>query len=236
MILLDLHTHSIASGHGSSDTITHMADVASQRGLQILGVSDHGPATPGSSSISYFQNLCLAPESRYGVRLLYGAEVNILDFNGLTDLSPDVLKHLDYAIASMHLPTRKPGSLAENTRGYIHAMKISSVKIIGHCNDGRYPVDYMELAKASRDYHVLLEINELSLSPQGYRKDSEKNCQLLLEACSKYNLPILLSSDSHGSKNIGNMPYAINLTKQMQFTDSLILNYDLQAFSAFMEA
>ena len=41
----DIHTHTIASGHGSSATITDMVKAARAAGLTMLGISDHGPAT-----------------------------------------------------------------------------------------------------------------------------------------------------------------------------------------------
>ena len=78
-VLLDIHTHCISSGHGSRDTVTDMAREAAGRGLKILGISDHGPKTSGAGSSSYFRNLRLAQRSRFGVSLLYGAELNILN-------------------------------------------------------------------------------------------------------------------------------------------------------------
>lgn len=39
----DIHTHSIASGHGTCATMTDMAKAANAAGLKMLGISDHGP-------------------------------------------------------------------------------------------------------------------------------------------------------------------------------------------------
>ena len=69
-ILLDIHTHSVASGHGSRDTIADMARAAVAASLDILGISDHGPATPGSGSSSYFRNLHLA-DRRLSAGMVY---------------------------------------------------------------------------------------------------------------------------------------------------------------------
>ena len=54
MLTFDIHTHTIASGHGTRDTISDMAKEAAARGLSTLGISDHSPATPGAASLSYF--------------------------------------------------------------------------------------------------------------------------------------------------------------------------------------
>lgn len=45
MYLSDMHTHSIASGHGTECTITNMARAAAEKGLRLLGITDHGPGT-----------------------------------------------------------------------------------------------------------------------------------------------------------------------------------------------
>ena len=52
--------------------------------------------------------------------MLYGAEVNILDENGSLDLEDSILAHLDYVIASIHKPVKKPGTKEENTRTYLN--------------------------------------------------------------------------------------------------------------------
>ncbi len=131
----DIHTHTIASGHGSAATITDMAKAAAARNLKMLGISDHGPATLGGGRVSYFRNLAYAQKERLGVRILYGAEANIIDRKGHLDLDDSVLAHLDYVIASMHKPVIKPGTEEENTEAYINAMKNPCVAVIGHCDD-----------------------------------------------------------------------------------------------------
>ena len=39
MYLSDMHTHSIASGHGTGCTISEMAKAASAKGLKLLGIT-----------------------------------------------------------------------------------------------------------------------------------------------------------------------------------------------------
>ena len=45
--ILDLHTHTIASGH-AYNTLYEMAQSASQKGLALLGVTEHAPRIPGA--------------------------------------------------------------------------------------------------------------------------------------------------------------------------------------------
>jgi putative hydrolase len=224
MYFCDMHTHTIASGHGTSCTIADMAKEAGKRGLSLLGITDHGPATMAAGTPSYFRSLASAPRMRCGVRVCYGVELNIVDFSGNVDLDENILSGLDYAIASIHHPNLQPGSRTANTLAYRLAMRHPAVKMIGHCDDTRYPVDYDELAAAAAEYGVILEVNNSSLSPDGYRGDTRENNRALLAACRKHQVPVLLSSDSHGPAHIGDFTFAEAMVRETGFPEELILN------------
>ena len=66
MYLSDMHTHSIASGHGTTCTISDMAKAASRKGLRLLGITDHGPGTLAAGTSSYFRSLTYSPKKRFG--------------------------------------------------------------------------------------------------------------------------------------------------------------------------
>ena len=225
-ILLDIHTHSIASGHGSLDTITDMARAAAATSLDILGISDHGPATPGSGNSSYFRNLHLADRRRFGVTLLYGVELNILNEDGDVDLDDELIGTLDYALISMHPDTFRSGSAASNTQAYINAMRHPGVRFLGHPDDGRFPVDYERLLSVAKERHVFPELNNASLMPQAFRKDGLHNSAKILTICKNLRLPVLLSSDSHGSSHLGDMCYIFPLLKECDFPPELVINSD----------
>lgn len=220
----DLHTHTVASGHGTTDRITDLAGEAAKRRMEILGISDHGPATAGSASLSYFRSLFLCERERFGVRLTYGVEANILDTDGTLDVPDDILRSLDYCIISTHRPIYTSGSAAENTRAYIRAMRHPNVRIIGHCDDPRFPVEYPELVKAALSCNVVPELNNVSLLPDSYRKDCHANAAKLLQTCEALSCPIILSSDSHGRAHIGEVTEALQLIRELQFPARLILN------------
>lgn len=236
MFEFDPHIHSLASGHAGTSTITDLAKQAAKSGLWAIGITDHAPATPCSSKASYFRNLAYAPKKRCGVEILYGVELNILDYKGTVDLDDEILKHLDYAIVSMHLPNIKPGSKEDNTFAYVNAMKHPRVKIVGHPEDTRYPVDFEALAIAAKHLGVVLEINNSSLSPEGYRGDVRDNVRSMLAACKKYDCPVVFSSDSHSIKQVADFQYAIEIAKECNFPERLILNYSLERFKKFIEA
>lgn len=231
----DIHTHTIASGHGTSCTIADMAKSAPTNGLSLVGISDHGPATMAAGTPSYFRSLLMAPHYRCGIRLLYGVEVNILDSKGTIDLEDSILSHLDYAIASMHIQNMKPGTCEENTQAYLAAMKHPKVKVIGHSDDVKFPVDYRTLVAGAKEHHVLLELNEASLTPGGYRGDTRANNIEMLTWCRRYSHPVILSSDSHGPDRVGQFPYGLALLEEVGFPQELVLNYRLAKLMAFLQ-
>ena len=101
--VLDLHTHTVASGHAYC-SLREMAKAAADKGLELLGITEHAPQMPGTCHKFYFQNIKVVPRQLYGIQLLLGSEVNILDAKGTVDLSDSVLKSLDVIIASLHIP------------------------------------------------------------------------------------------------------------------------------------
>ena len=80
-IELDMHTHTIASGHAFS-TLQEMAKAGAEKGLKLLGITEHTPGIPGTCDPIYFRNLHVVPRQMYGIELMLGAEINILDGEG----------------------------------------------------------------------------------------------------------------------------------------------------------
>lgn len=235
MYLSDIHTHSIASGHGTLCTISDMAKAASKKGLKLLGITDHGPGTLCAGTASYFRSLCYAPKKRFGLELLFGVELNILDKNGSVDLDDDLLEKLDYAIASMHAQNYKSGSREENTDAYLKVMKHPAVKLLGHCDNPHFPADYEVLVRNARKYGMIFEINEASLAPYGYRGDTRANNAEILKYCRKYDVPVVLSSDSHGPEHVGDFTCAAEFVHEAMFPESLILNNQIPRLKALLE-
>ena len=83
-VLLDVHTHTVASGHAFS-TLQEMVRTAADKGLQILGITEHTGGIPGTCSPIYFRNLPVVPRLLSGVELFLGAGVNIGESDGSLD-------------------------------------------------------------------------------------------------------------------------------------------------------
>ena len=165
--IIDLHCHTIASGHAYS-TLKENIDEAKLKGLKYVGVSDHAPNMPGSTHPFYFGNLGVIKEEINGVKVLKGIEANIMDFDGNIDIPKDVIGKLDYVIASFHPPCISPGNIDENTKAILNVMENEKVKIIGHLDDSRYPVDYEKVVLKAKETKTLLEINNSSLKPNSF--------------------------------------------------------------------
>lgn len=231
--VLDLHTHTVASGHAYC-SIREMAKAAADKGLQVLGITEHAPAMPGTCHNFYFHNLKVVPREMYGIRLLLGVELNILDSSGRVDLEEKELKNMDIAIASLHIPCMKPGSKAENTEAYLNVMKNPYVNIIGHPDDGRYEVDYPAVVQAAKEYGKILELNNHSLEPSCFRQGARENDQEMLELCKKYRVPIVMDSDAHFDTLIGKFDMARALLEEIDFPEELVLNSSVEMLKKYI--
>jgi putative hydrolase len=232
--ILDLHSHTVASGH-AYNTILETVQVAKEKGLAMVGISDHAPTLPGGAHIYYFNNLKVLPKEINGLRVLKGVEANILDETGRIDMSQEDLASIEYVIASMHLPCIPPGSYEKNTETLLNAIKNPLVNIIGHPDDNRYKADYEEAVKVAKEHHVLLEINNTSLNPTGFRQNSRDNTRKILEYSMKYNHPIILGSDAHFCFDIGEFSFAETLMQEVGFPDELVVNTSLHKLEQFLK-
>ena len=222
--LLDLHTHTIASGHAYS-TIQEMARAASERGLQILGITDHAPSIPGAPASIYFRNLHVVPRNMYGVRLLMGAELNILDTTGRLDLDEYHYSLLDIRIAGIHSLCWQGGNRQENTEAVLAVIRNPWINIISHPGDGTAELCFEPLVLAARDTHTLLEINASSMKPCRHKADAIPNNLDILRLCRKYDVPVILGSDAHISFSVADYAYAMPLLDETGFPDELVMNY-----------
>ena len=220
---LDVHTHTLASGHAYS-TLRENISAAKNLGLELVGISEHAPRMPGSCHDFYFLNTSVIPRDAYGIKLVIGVELNIMDYSGSTDLPAQILQKLDYAIASLHNPCIDSGSVAENTAALIGAMKNPHVVIIGHPDNPRYPVDFDKLAAAAKENRVLLEVNNSSYKPDGYRVGSRDNAAKMLAACKKYGAQVIMGSDAHIDFDVGNHKFSQEVLQQNNFPAELVVN------------
>ena len=228
-IELDMHTHTLASGHAYS-TLQEMARTGAEKGLKLLGITEHTPGIPGTCDSIYFRNLHVVPRQMYGVDLMLGAEINILDAKGNMDADEALMKRLDIRIAGIHLLCYEHGTKDENTFGMIQAIRHPYIQIISHPGDGTAELDFEPIVLASKECGTLLEINNSSLKPARGKQDARTNNLEILRLCKQYEVPVILGSDAHISFDIANYQYVYDLLQETEFPEPLIVNQSVEMF------
>ena len=135
-ITCDVHTHTLASGHAYG-TIREMAQAASEKGLSVLGITEHAPGVPGTTDPFYYLCLNLVPRTLYGVRVIHGCEINILN-DGSLSLEERYMVHLDFAIAGIHTTCYRDAGKIKNTENVISALFLAdgdNVHVVYLCGD-----------------------------------------------------------------------------------------------------
>lgn len=222
--LLDVHTHTVASGHGYS-SLQEMVRAAADKGIEVLGITEHGPSVPGTCPLIYFRNMHVVPRQMYGVRLLMGCEINILDTEGTLDLDDSYLNMLDLGIAGIHSVCWSGGTVGENTAGMIAAIRHPGIHIISHPADGTAHLDFGPIVRAAAEAHTLLEINNHSLAPVRRKSAARDNNLEILRLCRRYGVPVIMGSDAHISFQIADYGRLLPLVAETDFPDELIMNY-----------
>lgn len=231
--LIDTHVHTVASGHAYS-TIDEIAKVAEIKGMEMVAITDHSPGLPGGAHEFYFTNMKILPDYLHGVRILKGVECNIIDYEGSIDFGPNVLGQLDLVIASLHPPCIPYADKEVITRTVIKTMENPYVNIIGHPGDDRYPLDMDQIAYYAKEHKVLLEVNNSSLKRTSTRVGGAENVREMLLCCKNHKTPVIIGSDAHFSHHIGGFDEAIELLKEIDFPEHLVMNRNKEEFMNYI--
>lgn len=232
--MADLHSHTIASGH-AYNTIQEMVNAAKDKGLKLYGITEHSVTMLGTCHEMYFSNLKNVKRDYEDIEVLFGVELNIISYDGDVDMSEELLKEMDVVIASIHANIGyTAGTVEENTRAVIGAIKNPLVNIIGHPDDGRIPLDYEKVVKAAKEYETLLEINNSSLSPTGFRVNTRENDKIILELCRKYKVPVVIGSDAHSDDVVSANERALELIDEVGFDKNMVLNYHIDELKKYL--
>ena len=230
---LDVHTHTIVSGHAYS-TMQEMAREAAERGLEILGITEHAPGIPGTCDPIYFRNLHVVPREMYGVKLLLGAELNILDKYGTLDLDENYYRILDLRIAGIHSLCWRGGTREENTQGMINVVRNPWVQIISHPGDGTAELDFEPIVLVAGESKTLLEINNSSLIPSRGKLQARSNNVEILRLSRKHGIPVIFGSDAHTAFSIADYRCLWELMDETNFPTELVMNDKPDEFLAYI--
>ncbi len=233
--LIDLHTHTVLSSHAFS-TVFENINHSKKIGLKYYGVSDHSDGVAGGMHIYAVTNLHVLPKYYEGVHIFKGVEVNIVDNEGRIDVKDEKLKHTDYLIASIHTgPYKVKSTFENNTQAYLNVLDNPRVKILGHIEDERYDCDFDLICAKVSKLNKAIEINNSSLSPNNNRVGAVYRIPKLLEFCLKHQTKIIINSDAHFCLDVGNIDRVLEIIKNINFPEHLIINYHEELIKDLLE-
>lgn len=218
---MDLHTHTISSGHAYS-TISENARAASKKGIKLLGMTDHGPSMPGAPNLYHFGNLSVLPEFLFGVQVLYGVEANITSHDGELDLPLRYLSKMQIVLVGMHVYCYPGGTCEQNTKAYLHAMQNPFTDIMVHPGRSEFIMDLEKIAYMSAVLNVPVEINNTTLLKE--KGTSYRNCMNFAKYAAKYGGPIVLGSDAHFWDRVGEVSSSVDLAIKSGIQEEQIIN------------
>ena len=226
----DVHTHTIVSGHAYG-TIREMAESAKEKELEMLGITEHAPGVPGTCTGVYFSNLRMAPRRLYGVEILYGCELNVMNDQTIT-LAEPYMKMVDYAVVGIHVICYENEGVKKNTENLIAYMSHPKVCLVSHPDDDHTPLDYEMLVAAAKKYNVALEVNNSSFLKKEKRLNCVENYREMLRLCRQHRVPVIVSSDAHDPFFVRRFEEACEFLNEEDFDRELLVNTSVEKFKA----
>jgi len=233
-IKVDLHVHTISSGHAYS-TVEECARAAGEKGLQAIAIADHGPAIPGSGNLYHFWNLKVLPRCWHGVFVLRSIEANILDTEGRLDLPERILEKLDVVQAGLHPYTGYIGeSSEEHTAALIAALSNPLVDVIVHPDNPAFPVDMERVVDAAVREGKALEVNNSSFVYT--RGGSEEICLEMAREIRRRGGWVAVGSDAHVATFAGEFSHAVEILSETDIAPRSVINYSIERLGDFLRS
>ncbi len=232
---IDLHVHTIASGH-AMNTIYELVATAKAHGMQALAITDHGPGLQGGAIAPYFQVLgARVPDYIDGIRVFKGIEANILDGDGRTDLDAYTVRHLELVIVGTHpITSYRDLGAAGNAQAIARAFKTNpAIDVLAHPVNVWFPIKIETVVKAACEEGIAIELNESTMSRSGL--DHEKQKELVL-ATLRHGGRFIVSSDTHVASELGADAKVRRLIKELDVPESAIINNSLEETIAFIDS
>jgi len=209
----DLQMHTTASD--GKNSIEEMAAAARELGHEYIAITDHSKAVTVANGLdekrmaAHIKKLRAADEKGLGIRVLAGAEVDILK-DGSLDYSDEILAQLDVVVCSIHSYFNL--ERAAMTERMLAAIENPYTQIIGHPTGRvllkRDPIDYdMEkVLDACAKHGVAMECN--SYPDRLDLKD------VYLRMCKERGVKVVISTDSHVAANLSFIRYGVVMARR----------------------
>jgi len=238
-LIADWHVHTSYSDGRA--TLEEMVAAAARRGLAEVAVTDHGPRGMfiGVREAGVYRELkqrAARLAELYQVRVLVGAEANVISLDGEIDIPPVVTSELDLLMAGLHpqvwcrpwwqtltwiLPNRlgkSVGWLRErmreaNTRALVAAVHRNPLSFISHPGLVM-AVDLDEVAQACAAAGCALEINT------GHHHKWDE----VVRAALRQGALLVVNSDAHYPETVGDLDIGIKLLDKYRVPRERVLN------------
>lgn len=209
----DLHAHTNLTD--GVNTLEEMAAAARARGYAYLGISDHSPSLRVAGGLSeenlriHVAHIRAFSARSPDLKLLAGTECDILA-DGSLDYPDDVLKGLDYVIASIHSNFRM--SEEAITKRVVRAMESPHMDILAHPTarkiGQREPIslDMERIMQVAAETGTVLEVNaypdRTDLGSAHARLAKEKGVSLIVD------------TDSHSTDQLDYMRLGVGTARR----------------------
>lgn len=224
--------HSIASSHAYS-TVLEIAAAARDKGLELIAITDHGPAMPDGPHPYYFANLRVIPGEIHGVRILKGIEANVINEDGDLDLEGYYLKRMDIVLAGFHYGCFNSNDKTVCTETFLRVMENPYVDIIVHPGNPDYPIDFEAVISRAAEKGIPLELNNSSFC--GSRRGSENNCRDIASMMAHFGGPVVIGSDAHFAWDVGRFDQALEAAAAAGIKEENILNTSAEKVLNYLE-
>lgn len=238
MLKIDLHVHSIHSGHAYG-TFYDIIEYAAKKKMKMIAITDHGPSVAGSAAIWHFRMGNRAPKTHKGVKLLWGCEANIINEKGDIDLDKKTISELDLLLANVHTDSLfKDGGKKKNTAAIINSLKKYPISILSHPSAMFCSYDLEKVCQAACDNNVLLEINISGIVRM--EKKNKKECldgfKTIVDVAKKNKKKIIVNSDAHFLHEIGDDSILKKYKPILGLTDDMIINNYPKELDEFLKS
>ncbi|MEO4052023.1 DNA polymerase/3'-5' exonuclease PolX [Solibacillus sp. CAU 1738] len=233
-IVSDLHMHTTWSDGAHS--VAEMGEALIEQGYKYGVITDHSQYLKVANGLTPERlekqklEIYAFNEKHPNFRLFRGTEMDILPDASL-DFSDDVMKELDFVIASIHSSfTQSQDKIMARlysavTNPYVHMIAHPTGRIVGQ--RGGYNPDVPQLIEWAAKYGKILELNA-----NPYRLDL---CIEHLQLAMEKNVPIAINTDAHAIDQLRFMEIGTSYAQKAWLKKELIVNtWSVEQFETFI--
>ena len=225
MLKIDLHMHTIASGHAFGTFYDVVAE-AKRKKMKMIAITDHGPGDPNSNDRHHFNMGFRRPEIK-GLKVLWGCELNLIGPNGDLDLKESTRNRLDILLFGMHDLVIKKMDYETATNAMIKALNTPRIKIFTHPHElHNIDYDWEKAVRVAIQKGILIELNLAQLN-NVYRNnevDKLNKIKRMVEIVKEEKGWLIVNSDAHFVHEIGDDSVLKKYWKELGLKKELIIN------------